>query len=294
MYTIISLMAERKPSVDIDKWVRGKWNGFLDSLFTKLPENLDPNIITVAGGMAGALSALSLAHGNLNIARGTYALAAFLDAFDGYVARRLNGKGTPLGECLDSILDRGVDWATLWAMEHYADKQNWTLAANMAQLARPLVAAPAILRAVAEEHDIGISKLDVGSRLARSVATTYCLAFPSKKSWEIGLGYIAAASGVTTLQRFQSISEDPAALESAWNLFDSVGEQFMLGVHPDVVTIGMIARYAEMKAQLVTRAPVTEHNRADILSLSPVEQIGQYVSMVIASLNRVGEFQNGK
>lgn len=254
-----------------DQWVRNYWNEGLERTVGEFvrKHHINPDYLTIAGGVfgvgAGALTYYGRPQAGLVSLGGSY----FLDAIDGWVARK-NGGGTPNGEFLDSVWDRYVDWSVLTGISKYAHDQEWEYPyayANMLLETSPKVSFG---RLAAESYTkqgitVEVPKLDLGSRLTRSIALATCLGYPDKRVWTGALGASAVGAGFTSQERmFASLNErerivaaglmDPVALfkgqDEACRAWGDMGE--MLGFNRHAAGgLGLVTYYLAHKYDLV-------------------------------------------
>lgn len=281
-------MSKEHDKNGFDDYIRKNWNAFLDGITQNLPmEKIDPNIITATGGGLGVLTGYLLSRGNINAARASFVGAGLADALDGWVARKFD-KSSGFGAYLDSVLDRVSDTSIMYGMEKYARQMGWSMAANMAQIARPLVVGPSLARMEAEKSGVEIRNQSYGSRLARMGAISACLFLPDERVWNVSMSYILAASGATTFERVRAVSKNPESTARLWETFDRWGEAQM-SLPQLIADISLCADYAIGKAGLITDDDYSSlqipHEVIDTLCLFGGEKIASGASLAQSLLN---------
>ena len=123
-----------------------------------LARRLNPNALTLVGGLVSLGAAVAFAVGELRLGGALVVLGGFFDLTDGVVARE-TGRSTTFGAFLDSTLDRFSDLSVLAGIAiHYAGEgaNAIALAASIALVASALVS---YAKARAEAIDV---RLDAG------------------------------------------------------------------------------------------------------------------------------------
>lgn len=186
---------------ETDLFLRNTWNYAAETVYPFVVRaDIDPNDITTLGGITGALAGYCIAQGRFNFGRFLLTSSLGCDVWDGWLARR-EGKESQFGAYLDSLLDRSTEVCLLTGMSIHGQKQNWQDVHFLAEVARPLVLAPAEIRMFADQNGIEVPKFDVGSRAVRMGLFTLCLAYPYEEVWKKCLLGMVITSGITTMHR---------------------------------------------------------------------------------------------
>lgn len=246
--------------------IRNSWNQFLTELHLDRLD-INPNRLTEAGIALGIGAGFAFSQGKFKTALGLLGTSGFFDAIDGYMAR-IQNKSSEWGAFLDSWGDRMVDLALLTGVTHLAHKKGWKKAETLAKVATTASLNVSLTRAVAESEGINdMKEQSIGSRLPRIITIAALCLFPEEKTWEAGLGFLAAASGVTgierTTQMFLSLSEKRhnmfkklATIYIKWIGIASLGaearEKRFSELSLLMANLGMIEDYAQLKADIVT------------------------------------------
>lgn len=254
--------------------IRGSWNRFLTDLHLDRV-NINPNLLTEVGIALGVSAGFAISQGKFKAALGLLAASGFFDAIDGFVAKK-QGRTSEWGAFLDSVGDRVVDLALLTGATHWAHKRGWKRAENLAKAATTASLNVSLTKTIAESEGIrGIKEQSIGSRLPRLITVAALCLFPNEKAWEASLGFLAAASGITGIERtgqmFLSPQDYPpselnqkrlrmlkklTATYIRWIGTASLGTQARVKRLSELsllmANLGMIEDYARLKADLVT------------------------------------------
>lgn len=185
----------------------------LENLFVRA--NISPNAITLIGLATTTLSAFFLASGHLIIGGWSLFIAGSFDFLDGRVAR-ITGQQSQSGAFFDSVMDRYMDSATLFALA-YLFWDSWVVV--FVFLAILGTGATSYIRAKAESLKISCD----GGAMQRPERIVYfgtgaalsgyleCLRFPFMEAgWQgspflliIAVAFVGLGSNKVAIERFR-------------------------------------------------------------------------------------------
>lgn len=182
---------------------------------------VSPDVVTVAGTLATAAIAFGLlARGHLVSGSLLLGVVLLTDSIDGLMAREL-GRNSPWGAFLDSTMDRLGDASIYIAIALYAlsipgTLGAWTFGFSLAVVPLAIIVSYARARAEAVGLTAAVGIAERADRLLYSLLGCLLVGL-GLPVWvlTLAMGYVAAASTVTVVQRMRTVYLQAAGVRHA-------------------------------------------------------------------------------